>query len=52
MGVYITGDIHGDPTRFSTDSFYEQKQFSGDKDENTVTILGDCGLVWDSIRNK
>lgn len=52
MGVYITGDIHGDPTRFSTDSFYEQKQFPGDKGENTVIILGDCGLVWDSIRNK
>lgn len=50
--VYITGDIHGDPTRFSTDSFYEQKQFPGDKGENTVIILGDCGLVWDSIRNK
>lgn len=52
MGVYVTGDIHGDPTRFSTDSFYEQKQFPGDKGENTVIILGDCGLVWDSIRNK
>lgn len=52
MGVYITGDIHGDPTRFSTDSFYEQKQFPGDKGENTVIILGDCGLVWDFIRNK
>lgn len=52
MAVYVTGDIHGDPTRFSTDSFYEQKQFSGDKDENTVIILGDCGLVWYSIRNK
>lgn len=50
MGVYVSGDIHGDPIRFSTDSFYEQKEFSGNKDENIMIILGDFGLVWD--RNK
>ena len=34
MAVYVTGDIHGNPTRLSKDSFYEQKDFSGNKDEN------------------
>ena len=46
MAVYVTGDIHGNPTRLSKDSFYEQKDFSGNKDENIVIILGDFGLVW------
>lgn len=46
MSVYLTGDIHGDPRRLSSDSFYEQKEFSGNKDENFVIILGDFGLVW------
>lgn len=46
MGVWITGDIHGNPERLSPESFYEQKDFSGNKDENTVIILGDFGLVW------
>ena len=46
MAVYITGDIHGNPVRFSTDNFYEQKEFSGNKDENFVIICGDFGLVW------
>lgn len=46
MAVFVTGDIHGNPVRLSKDSFYEQKDFSGNKDENTVIILGDFGLVW------
>ena len=46
MAAYATGDIHGNPVRLSKDSFYEQKDFSGNKDENTVIILGDFGLVW------
>ena len=46
MAVFVTGDIHGNPTRLSKDSFYEQKDFSGNKAENTVIILGDFGLVW------
>ena len=46
MSVWITGDIHGNPVRLSTDSFYEQKEFSGNKDENIVIICGDFGLVW------
>lgn len=50
MSTWITGDIHGNPTRLSTDSFYEQKEFSGDKNENTVIICGDFGLVWSRDR--
>ena len=46
MACYISGDIHGNPVRFSTDNFYEQKEFSGNKDENFVIICGDFGLVW------
>ena len=44
--IFITGDIHGNPVRFSTDNFYEQKEFSGNKEENIVIICGDFGLVW------
>ena len=47
MAVYITGDIHGEPTRFSIDNFPEQRKFSDDKDENIVIIAGDFGLIWD-----
>ena len=46
VSVWITGDIHGNPVRLSTDSFYEQKKFSGNKDENVVIVCGDFGLVW------
>lgn len=45
MALYVTGDIHDNPTRLSKDSFYEQKDFSGNKDENTVIILSDFSLV-------
>lgn len=46
MAVYVTGDIHGNPVRLSKENFYEQKNFSSNKDENIVIILGDFGLVW------
>ena len=47
MSIWATADIHGNPfNRFSTDVFYEQKEFSGNKDENTVIQLGDFGIVW------
>lgn len=48
MAVYITGDIHGNPVRLSIDNFFEQKEFSGNKDENIVIILGDFGLIWEN----
>lgn len=46
MSVFVTGDCHADVSRFSKDCFYEQKDFSGNKDENFVIICGDFGLVW------
>lgn len=46
MSVWVTGDIHGNPIRLSTENFYEQKEFSRNKNENTVIILGDFGLIW------
>ena len=42
--IYITGDIHGDPIRFSTNIFPEQKEMTKD---DYVIICGDFGLVWD-----
>lgn len=45
MAIFITGDIHGDPCRFSTSDFPIQKDFKEDE-ENYVIILGDFGLVW------
>lgn len=44
--IWVTGDIHGDPKRLNTDTFYEQKEFSGNKDDNVIIILGDFGLIW------
>ncbi len=46
---YITGDIHGDPTRFSKSSFPEQENMSKD---DYVIILGDFGIVWDEKNTK
>ena len=47
MACYITADIHGDPfSRFNTENFYEQKEFSGNKEDNIVLQLGDCGIIW------
>ncbi|MDE7284419.1 MAG: metallophosphoesterase [Lachnospiraceae bacterium] len=44
MSVWVTGDIHGNPQRFSSDIFPEQKEMTKN---DTVIILGDFGLVWD-----
>lgn len=41
--IYVTGDIHGDPRRFSSDIFPEGKSLTK---EDYVIILGDFGLVW------
>lgn len=46
MAIYITGDIHGNPERLGVHSFYEQKDFSRNKEDNYVIVLGDFGLVW------
>ena len=42
--IYITGDIHGNPSRLSTDIFPEQKEMTK---EDFLILLGDFGLVWD-----
>lgn len=47
--IYITGDIHGDPKRFSTDNFPEQKEMTRD---DFVIILGDFGLIWSNKQTK
>lgn len=52
MSVWITGDIHGNPIRLNEDSFYEQRHFSGPKDDNILFIAGDFGLVWDAFESR
>lgn len=42
--IYITGDIHGEPRRFNTARFPEQREMTKD---DFVIICGDFGLVWD-----
>jgi hypothetical protein len=49
--IYITGDTHADFTRFSVDSFYEQKEMMNQND-NFVIICGDFGGVWDLVESK
>lgn len=44
MSIYITGDIHGDPVRFSTGNFPEQKEMTKN---DFIIICGDFGLIWD-----
>ena len=42
MSIFVTGDIHGDPRRLSSEIFREQKEMTKD---DAVCILGDFGLV-------
>ena len=46
--IYITGDIHGSPYRFSTREFPEGKEMTKD---DVVIICGDFGLIWDLDEN-
>ena len=43
MSIWVSGDTHGDFTRFSTDNFPQGKNLTK---EDYVVILGDCGLIW------
>lgn len=43
--IWVTADIHGDASRFSVDSFPEQKEMLL-TEENYMIQLGDFGLVW------
>lgn len=42
--IYVTGDIHADPSRFNMDNFPEQK---GMNKNDFVIICGDFGLCWE-----
>lgn len=46
--IYVTGDIHGDATRFSSDAFPEQKEMTKN---DYVIIAGDFGLIWNQENN-
>ena len=41
--IYVTGDIHSEPDRFSMENFPEQKELTRD---DYMIICGDFGLVW------
>lgn len=41
--LFVTGDTHGDFTRFSTENFPEQKEMTKD---DYVVICGDFGGIW------
>ena len=49
MAIFITGDIHGDFTRFKKDIFYEQAELTK---EDCVIITGDFGGIWDGSANE
>lgn len=42
--IYVTGDIHGDPKRFGTFNFPEQKEMTKN---DFVIVCGDFGLYWE-----
>ena len=43
MAIFITGDTHGDFTRFKKKIFYEQAELTKD---DCVMIAGDFGGIW------
>ena len=47
--IFITGDTHGDFTRFSSENFPEQKRMNK---EDFVIICGDFGGLWDGTRKE
>ena len=47
--IFITGDIHGDPDRFSVDEFPAQNEMTR---EDYVIICGDFGMLWSLKENK
>ena len=48
MGIYVTGDIHGNPRRFGSGVFTEQHEFTSNKEDNVIIQLGDFGIIWDN----
>ena len=47
--IFVTGDTHGDFTRFATGNFPEQKEMTKD---DFVIICGDFGGVWDGSKTE
>jgi predicted phosphohydrolase len=47
--IYITGDIHGNPFRFSSKKFPEGKQLTKD---DFIIVAGDFGLLWENELNR
>jgi len=47
--IFVTGDTHGDFTRFKTDIFPEQKQMTK---EDYVIVCGDFGIWNDSKQER
>lgn len=47
--LYVTGDTHGDFTRFSTRAFPQQREMTR---ADLVLILGDFGGVWQGTRKE
>ncbi len=47
--IYVTGDVHGDFTRFSSDNFPEPK---GMTKADYVLICGDFGGLWDGSKRE
>lgn len=47
--IYLTGDCHGDFTRFSKKRFPQQASLTK---EDVVIVLGDAGFVWDGSREE
>lgn len=43
MAIFVTGDIHSKPERFSSDNFPQGKELTK---EDYVIICGDFGLIW------
>ncbi len=49
MAIFITGDLHGDFSRFKKEIFYEQTELAKD---DYVIVTGDFGGVWDGSPNE
>lgn len=49
MAIFITGDVHGDFSRFKKEIFYEQEAMTKD---DYMIICGDFGGVWDGSPNE
>ena len=52
MAVFVTVAIHRNPVRLSKNSFYEQKIFSGNKDENIKYDVSSFEELIANARNK